>query len=250
MERKTPPRVDRKRKADELPKSIEKSIQDIIASRKAKKEEKRLDAVAMTLLREAGVDHNKVFQKVHCGQAAGGHWTSFKRAIVGLEEVTCKICQDLMLVHSIKVQEYDAACAEAIAARGAADSQKFEEEAGEDPGNTMAMVPFDSECPPLQPPPKRGRPRKNEDMEQRFNLIDFISTNRPDIYHFLTPDEAVELLPEQSRQNALLVSREMKKNPVRCNVCNIVLHFRYLTNRRALSVFTFCNFKYFYSKLL
>ena len=239
----TPPRP-------EVTAEMDERIGDLLSERQRRKQARLKDDHAKRLLRESGFDFNFHFQKAHAGKMIDkDHWKHFKMAIIGEHVVPCRICQDLIMRHCIETAKFDMETAggnhrpaqplpdqAAPADQSAQPAQPAQpnqpEAAGQDGGatNQLALVSFD----PTAPNRRRvGRPRKCEEGN-RFDLRTFLQNERSNMYTFLTSEEARDTLPFAVKDSNLHLDKEMAKNPVKCHVCRIVMHFQCLTNDRQL----------------
>ena len=241
----------------EVTEEMAERIGNLLSERQRKKMERLKDHHAKRLLRESGLDFNLHFQKSHSGKMIDrDHWKNFKMAIIGQGEVPCRICQDLIMRHCIETARFDMetekgshppaqpplsdqAAQAAQSAQPAPPAQSAQPDppaqdgaAGNQPGDQLALVCWD---PTAQNRRKVGRPRKAEaGNDDRFNLRFFLAAERPEMYSFLTSEEARDTLPFAVKDSKLHLDKEMAKNPVRCHVCRIVMHFQCLTNDRQL----------------
>ncbi|CAE7458131.1 unnamed protein product [Symbiodinium sp. CCMP2592] len=133
--------------------------------KKLKKDEKARLAEGTEMAKAAGLTHSK-FQKEHYQEdvePVGGHWHVFLKGVLQPQLVlTCRVC--MRLRQDILAQP--------------------------PPGSDQQIVPVPAEErePVLGPSvSKRGRPRKSELVEDRWNLHVFVRLHRADIY-FQTQD--------------------------------------------------------------
>lgn len=81
----------------------------IMGERNKKRQAKVKDAHAKRLIRESGLDFNLHFQKMHAGMVVEkSHWSSFKKCIAGEGDLTCAVCQNLVVHHCIKISRFEA----------------------------------------------------------------------------------------------------------------------------------------------
>ena len=121
----------------QLAQEIDESIEEIMKSREEKKRARRCDEAAKRILRQAGLDHNSVFQKAHSGASTKGHWSSFKQAIMGNGNIECSVCQNLMMQYSIEVTKMESESFKAASQiEGTAPTAESE----------LALVPFVGPC--------------------------------------------------------------------------------------------------------
>ena len=121
-------------------------------------------------LRDAGIDHNVVFQSAHeRGNRfmEKGHWNTFTKAVCTGDALACPVCADLRL--------------------------KFEE-AGK--SETLAVCqpakPKCSAVPRSTLPSSRSRGRPSKEEDQKFDLVSYIREHRANVY---TPIENNEAKP-------------------------------------------------------
>jgi hypothetical protein len=208
----------------------------IMGERNKKRQAKVKDAHAKRLIRESGLDFNLHFQKMHAGMVVEkSHWSSFKKCIAGEGDLTCAVCQNLVVHHCIKISRFEAEGSQATdqneQRQGAGDRDPG---AGDrDPGaDALALVPVDNSTAKRR---KVGRPRKDTD-EEKFDLRNFMQAERPNLYSFLTEEQVRDRLPVKSQDDEQLLKREMAKNPAMCNACRVVMHFQVVSNDRQLQL--------------
>ena len=219
---------------DEVLPELDEAISDLLAQRKEKRRLRQIDEITKKLLAESGLDHNTVFQKAHAGIGGKGHWSKFKEALAGQRDITCPICQNLMLKYSIKVSGLESA-AETDDNTEAENVKAFacNEVVPYDGGDCEGQLAAADEPEACHKRARRGRPRK--DQKPTFDLKEYIGQERAGVYQWLSEEEARDLLPAKEQDNAQKLAAEMKKNPIKCLACNLVLHFRYLSNDLALN---------------
>ena len=200
-----------------------------MGERNKKRQAKVKDAHAKRLIRESGLDFNLHFQKMHAGMVMDkSHWSNFKKCIAGEGDLTCAICQNLVVRHCIKISRFEAE------GNQATDKNEQPQGAGDrDQGaDALALVPVENDTVKRR---KVGRPRKDTD-EEKFDLRNFIQAQRPNLYSFLTEEQVRDRLPVKDQDDEQILKREMAKHPAMCNACRVVMHFQVLSNDRQLQL--------------
>lgn len=207
----------------------------VLESRPGKKEAKRRDAEAKSILKACGLDFNAHFQVRHKGiQVPKGHWKSFLEGIMGRADIDCPQCQCLIRDFNVdRIREQQSADPPTTPRK-----RKPEHTTGEGADADAVPMPAEGVMVPYDSPPKKksraGRPRLNQ--PPTFNLLEYLETSRPGVYRILETSEASDRLQKQLNREPSdkEVATEMKKMPVQCMLCGVFTHFPHISNTVAL----------------
>ena len=216
-----------------MQKLVEKNLSDDPVY---KKMVARREKAAKASIKRSGMQFNFDFQPQHKGRGQPGHWKDFVAAVAGLKDIHCSICIGLLEKYKIdrvgSEEEISAAQEAAVVAVATREAQQ----------RFMDGDNVDS------PPKKRqraGRPKKSpptegeeQQQEVKFNLWKYLEAKRPNMYRFLSPDEAFDRLSEDKKQMVGAIEMEMKKHPVQCRCCGVFFHLPYASNNIALHLAT------------
>lgn len=218
---KKPPAAPAEPEIDENQSMAKLIAEGIAQSPEKKKEVLRRQKAAKATLRARGLDFNAHFQAWHKGKQVKlkpGHWFEFLDGVAGLGDISCRVCQSLLVQFGI-----DRVADEASTEQTDAASQ----------GALVAREPDEVASPPKKRL-KAGRPSKQEDREDAFNLMKYLDEQRPGMYRFLDQAEATARLPAEKKKSWEMVKKEMAKRPVQCQKCGGFFHLPHLSNNLAL----------------